>query len=618
MTTDGPEPSSALKRAGALPWVRHPRPVDLAVSAAIDRTTASWNSERREASIRLLGWSGDPLEKWTLAHAADSYGWSRETVRRARTQVAVALQTDPLVVSGVRDLAALLADLPRIASERDDCPDHPGELHLPLVAVAERVRVAGLIRAQERLGPLVRVLEEVGFNLPVQLVASHEPADEGRPRINVAWPDMDDPGLGPGFSHRLLAATSDGRPYLLRVLLEDLGQSSVIFAGSQKNLALGDAARSLLETGRWRAVNPLPRPSMGREATAAPTGLPEWVAVSGDLAAALPTPRALLRLLSISGPLPWVDLLAAWSRGQGRGSFPSLPSEVDVLRAWVDAFADLRIRDARILSSGVETTTQVIEAVDAGSVRQDKTTLALQELLHDRPEGMSRSEILERVPEFGLKPATIATALTYHPALTHAGRDLWILLRSPVREPAPDPLPATGLPTTTLKSARAMKARSGALPAPPPRLRRDRSQPVTYTWSPSGALVLRGQVPFSPSPVLYVPTAVRSLLEGRTLQVHVATAPNDPAPDQINHTGHADMPRSVSASVPGTGPPVHQNSANPRNRGATLRIKGSNLWGFASLLADAGLCPGDTLELHCDLVAGTATLIPNTSQGDTA
>jgi hypothetical protein len=323
-----------------------------------------------------------------------------------------------------------------------------------------------------------------------------------------------------------------GAPVALADLHDQLEQQA-LSAGSPEQL---EAA--LLEAGTARS---LPPGSRGRRYLTSGVREPDG----------LPVPRTLRRILAVIGPLPWASLLSAWQRQQGLRSFVPLPVEPQVLRAWLEGLGGFFIDDNQV---GVE---------DASRVALDRTTRILVEVLAPFPAGMPRAEVLDRCEAAGLARATVALALTYHPALAHAGRDLWRLRTSPTREPTPELLepdveaaPGLGKQGRTTRGTRA----------------------ASYTWSANGALVLRAVYIGAPSPVLHVPAAVRELIQGRTFALWIAGAP-------------ADTPSVV------------------------LRVRGSNAWGFGPLLGAAGIGRNDLIEIHCDLVTGTAELQPNMERG---
>jgi hypothetical protein len=564
----GPSPNSST----APPQARGALALDVAVGAAIDHATAGWPQAKSHATQLLLGWSGDPLVHWSLEGAAAQTSTTRETMRRAKVRVADSLAADPVVGSGADELAALLTALPGSAFGEAHGAAGQGDLRIRLDEVADQVAAAGLIRASHMLGPLIRALTAVGVELPVHLV----PDGDDRPLgMLVAWSGMGTPRRGGDMTARLLGATADGRPHELLLVFESLGYTPEANWRSGYDDAR-QSARILLEDGRWRALSPTPSAQGLNRDLQVPDGLPRWVATFAGAADELPVPRALCRVLSITGPLPWADLLVAWGRGARHPTFPPLPPDVSVLEAWLATLPELTVRRAPLPDGGGDAFVEVVALTDGAHVSHDRTTTVLADVLSPHPRGLSRAQVLDVAAERGLKRSTTAAALTYHPAVVHAGRDLWSLLRSPLPElrgelekrPSASNAPCVAFESLELPLER---------PAGPAR----RSRPVTYTWSPAGALVLAGQVPFQPSPVMYVPGPVRGYLEGRELRLHVA----------------------------GSGPPPG------RATGATVRVNGRNLWGFASALSDAGLRPGDPFELHCDLLASTATLTPSPARG---
>lgn len=131
--------------------------------------------------------------------------------------------------------------------------------------------------------------------------------------------------------------------------------------------------------------------------------------------------------------------------------------------------------------------------VTIGTVRPeelDHVSQFLLDALRDQPGGVDRNVLLELAEEAGLKPTTIATTLSMHPAVTRVGRGRWALRG---RRPSAATVPARGTE---------------------PR-RAERVRPTTFAWDLDGSLLIELSVPPGPSPVVAVPKAVSAIVEGR-------------------------------------------------------------------------------------------------------
>lgn len=189
------------------------------------------------------------------------------------------------------------------------------------------------------------------------------------------------------------------------------------------------------------------------------------------------TARALRRLLTMTGPLQWDDLLVSWARANGKAPYISLPTDAEVARKWID------------ITDGVRASADEPPIVSAEEPEElDAVSAFLLDTLAERPRGLERTDLLARAGRAGLKATTVATTLSIHPAVVRLGRGVWAL-RGHVG--AVDP-------------AEALK-----------RQRSERPRPTSFSWGPSGALELTFSIPRAPSPVLAVPKAVAGLVEGR-------------------------------------------------------------------------------------------------------
>lgn len=194
--------------------------------------------------------------------------------------------------------------------------------------------------------------------------------------------------------------------------------------------------------------------------------------------------RALRRLLTMTGPLSWDEVLAAWERAGGRPPYTQLPTDMDTLQRWAEDAGgiDVSLPDGIVTATTPEPLDQVSQFFF--------TTLSRN------PGGMERAQLLESAEQAGLKPSTIATALSQHPAIVRRGRGTWALRG----RQSSDPIAAgsTGVPAQ----------------------RRPRTRPTAFRWSASGELVIEFSIPRGPSPVIAVPQAVAEFVEGREFTLH--------------------------------------------------------------------------------------------------
>lgn len=199
------------------------------------------------------------------------------------------------------------------------------------------------------------------------------------------------------------------------------------------------------------------------------------------------TVRALRRLLTMTGPLPLDEVLSAWVRAGGKPPYSPLPADVASMRAWATEAGGFVV--SRADSQRMPVSIAALSPEDLDQVSQ-----FLLDALREHPSGLDRNVLLELAGEAGLKPATIATALSTHPAVIRVGRGRWALRGS--------------RPSASNELIR--------LPAPK---RRRRVRPTTFTWSVDGSLLIEFDIPRGPSPVIAVPKAVSALVEGREFAV---------------------------------------------------------------------------------------------------
>lgn len=192
------------------------------------------------------------------------------------------------------------------------------------------------------------------------------------------------------------------------------------------------------------------------------------------------TARALRRLLTMTGPLRWDDVLVSWARANGKAPHVPLPTDMESAREWVGSIGGVQTSadDPFIVS------TERPEDLDAVST-------FLLNALAQRPRGLDRTKLLILAEKLGLKGTTIATTLSTHPAVVRLGRGVWAL--------------------------RGHVGVGGLIEAVEPR-RPERMRPTTFAWGPTGSLDLSFAIPRGPSPVLAVPKAIAALVEGREFE----------------------------------------------------------------------------------------------------
>lgn len=252
---------------------------------------------------------------------------------------------------------------------------------------------------------------------------------------------------------------------------------------------------------------------------------PRWASLPAQSVADSPTGRALRRVLTMTGPLVWADLLSAWARGAGKAPYEPLPARTDVLDAWVTGVPGLRL----------EAPGGPVAAVDP-PVELDRTSTFLREALNGKPAGRERVELLEAAESAGLRRSGVAATLSHHPALVSVQRGRWALRTGSTAELA--------APEAAVAAARGGRTR--------PR----KARPTTFTWTPAGELVLEISVPAGPSPVVAVPRAVADVLDGARL---------------IVRTPHADAMGEMvvrSARAWGFGPALAACGVRPGERAA--------------------------------------------------
>lgn len=195
------------------------------------------------------------------------------------------------------------------------------------------------------------------------------------------------------------------------------------------------------------------------------------------------TGRALRRLLTMTGPLAWDEVISAWARAGGKPPYGSLPADIASLRHWAQQAGGLNI-DSPPHGEG-PATVSVLEPEDL-----DKVSQFLYETLRNRSSGLDRATLLGSASESGLKASTVATALSHHPAIVRLSRGMWAL--------------------------RGHQEPGGASLHPGPSRHQSRRTGLTaFSWADDGSLIIEFSLPRNPSPVIAVPRGVADLIEGR-------------------------------------------------------------------------------------------------------
>jgi hypothetical protein len=195
------------------------------------------------------------------------------------------------------------------------------------------------------------------------------------------------------------------------------------------------------------------------------------------------TARALRRLLTMTGPLPWDEVLRAWARAGGKHPYTPLRTDIASLRVWAQSAGGFVLTPDHDQDGPVTVAVETPEDLDRVSV-------FLYETLCGWAAGIDRVALLEAADSAGLKSTTIATALSHHPAVMRLGRGTWALRGQRDAEPA------------------------DAKPIPAPR-QVHRGRPTSFGWADDGSLIIEFSIPRGPSPVVAVPRAVADLVEER-------------------------------------------------------------------------------------------------------
>ncbi|MGK9147191.1 hypothetical protein KXS11_06145 [Plantibacter flavus] len=163
------------------------------------------------------------------------------------------------------------------------------------------------------------------------------------------------------------------------------------------------------------------------------------------------------------------------------------------MRRWIESV------DGLVVSTEVGMSSPVSINV-ARAEKLDQVGQFLYEALHGHSSGVDRADLLAMAEGAGLKPTTIATALSQHPAVIRLGRGTWALRgRS-------DPLQRGSDALVTQRKAK-------------------HARPTTFSWGSDGSLNIEFSVPRGPSPVVAVPKAVAQFVEGRAFVVEDVNRP---------------------------------------------------------------------------------------------
>lgn len=199
---------------------------------------------------------------------------------------------------------------------------------------------------------------------------------------------------------------------------------------------------------------------------------------------------ALRRLLTMTGPMPWDEVLNAWARAGGRAPYLPLPSNALSLRDWLAPEVGLHL-------SG-EPTRPVTSVTSPETL--DRVGQFLFDAMRSRTRGINRSDLLLEAERAGLRSTTIATTLSSHPAVIRLGRGTWGL-----RGVRPHP----GVDEALTERPRSI----------------GRTRPTSFSWGKDGTLDIEFTVPSGPSPVLAVPKAITEFVEGREFEIVVSAKP---------------------------------------------------------------------------------------------
>lgn len=222
--------------------------------------------------------------------------------------------------------------------------------------------------------------------------------------------------------------------------------------------------------------------------------------VGGDLPAVLVQPasgespaaaRALRRFLTMTGPLPWDEVLVAWARVGGKHPYLPLPNDLPSLLARVSENRNIHLSDGP---------NETVTVAVADPEQLDQVSQLLYDVLRNRPSGVDRANLFDAAEAVGLKGTTIATTLSWHPALIRLGPGRWAL---------------RGTRLASVSEA----------PVVPVQRKLERSRPTSFSWSNDGSLKLEFSVPRGRSPVIAVPTAIFELVENREFEVIGASKP---------------------------------------------------------------------------------------------
>lgn len=198
------------------------------------------------------------------------------------------------------------------------------------------------------------------------------------------------------------------------------------------------------------------------------------------------TARALRRLLTMTGPLAWDEVLSAWARAGGKPPYLPLPTALPEMRSWISEIRGIDLTPVTTEPGKVVVSVREPEALDSLSGY-------LLSALRGKSEGVHRSVLLEESADHDLQASTVATALSQHPAVMRLGSGRW--------------------------SLRGEKGSSTVAQTIHEPRKRTRARPATFGWNPDATLFIEFSIPRGPSPVVAVPAAIADLINNRSFDI---------------------------------------------------------------------------------------------------
>ena len=195
------------------------------------------------------------------------------------------------------------------------------------------------------------------------------------------------------------------------------------------------------------------------------------------------TARALRRLLTMTGPLAWDEVLSAWARAGGKYPHTPLPTDNAAARVWAQSAGGFVFMPEHGEDRPVTVAVEKPEKLD-------QVSDFLYKIMRRRTAGIDRAALFGAAAGAGLRSTTIATVLSHHPAVMRLGRGTWAL---------------RGREGPELREANPITT--------PRQVHRDR--PTSFGWAADGSLLIEFSIPRAPSPVVAVPRAIADVVEGR-------------------------------------------------------------------------------------------------------